>query len=200
MADCASTSTRYACDTPSAFDKAADTLQPVATHPVRLFGDPVLTQPAREVEEINGNLVALADTMYDTMYEAVGAGLAAPQIGVQRRVFTYDIGEGPHAIVNAEIVESSGEWTYNEGCLSVPGLHFEIVRPKVVTLRGVGLDGDELVIEADEMLARVFQHEVDHLNGVLLLDRLEPGERKQALRTLRDQDLAAVPRGAGPAL
>jgi peptide deformylase len=172
----------------------------VATHPVRLFGDPVLKQPAREVEEINGSLATLAETMYDTMYEAVGAGLAAPQIGVQRRVFTYDIGEGPHTIVNPEIVESSGEWTYNEGCLSVPGLHFEIVRPKVVTLRGVGLDGDELVIEGDEMLARVFQHEIDHLNGVLLLDRLEPEERKRALRTLRDQDLAAVPRGAGLAL
>jgi peptide deformylase len=172
----------------------------VATHPVRLFGDPVLKQIAREVEEVNGSLAALAETMYETMYEATGAGLAAPQIGVQRRVFTYDVGEGPHTIVNPEIVESSGEWTYDEGCLSVPGLHFEIVRPKLVTLRGIGLDGNELVIEADEMLARVFQHEIDHLNGVLLLDRLEPGERKRALRMLRDQELAAVPRGAGPAL
>ena len=180
--------------------KVAGTLGAVATHPVRLFGDPVLKQPVGEVEEINGKLVALAESMYETMYEAVGAGLAAPQIGVQRRVFTYDIGEGPHAIVNPEIVESSGEWTYNEGCLSVPGVHFEIVRPKVVTLRGFDLDGRDLVIEADEMLARVFQHEVDHLDGVLLLDRLEPDERKRALRMLRNEDLAAVPRGAGPAL
>ncbi len=167
---------------------------------MRLFGDPVLKQRAREVEDVNGSLVALAESMYETMYEAVGMGLAAPQIGVQRRMFTYDTGEGPHTIVNPEIVEASGEWVFNEGCLSVPGLHFDIVRPKLVTLRGLGLDGNEIEIEADEKLARVFQHEIDHLDGVLLLDRLEPDERKRALRTLRDQDLAAVPRGAGPAL
>jgi len=172
----------------------------VATHPVRLFGDPVLKLPAREVEDLNGSLVGLAESMYETMYEAVGLGLAAPQIGIQRRIFTYDVGEGPHVIVNPEIVESSGEWVYNEGCLSVPGVNFEIVRPKLVTLRGLGLDGNEVEIEADEVLARLFQHEIDHLNGVLLLDRLEPDERKRALRTLRDRDLAAVPRGAGPAL
>jgi len=172
----------------------------VATHPVRLFGDPVLKLPAREVEDLNGSLVGLAESMYETMYEAVGLGLAAPQIGIQRRIFTYDVGEGPHVIVNPEIVESSGEWVYNEGCLSVPGVNFEIVRPKLVTLRGLGLDGNEVDIEADEVLARLFQHEIDHLNGVLLLDRLEPDERKRALRTLRDRDLAAVPRGAGPAL
>ncbi len=172
----------------------------MATHPVRLFGDPVLKLPAREVEDLNGSLVGLAESMYETMYEAVGLGLAAPQIGIQRRIFTYDVGEGPHVIVNPEIVESSGEWVYNEGCLSVPGVNFEIVRPKLVTLRGLGLDGNEVEIEADEVLARLFQHEIDHLNGVLLLDRLEPDERKRALRTLRDRDLAAVPRGAGPAL
>jgi peptide deformylase len=172
----------------------------LATHPVRLFGDPVLKQRSREVENVNGNLVALAETMYETMYEAVGVGLAAPQIGVQRRIFTYDVGEGPHTIINPEIVAASGEWTFNEGCLSVPGMHFEIVRPKVVTLRGIGLDGSEIEIEADEQLARVFQHEIDHLDGVLLLDRLEPDERKRALRALREQDLATIPRSAGPAL
>ena len=160
----------------------------------------MLKLPAREVEDLNGSLVGLAESMYETMYEAVGLGLAAPQIGIQRRIFTYDVGEGPHVIVNPEIVESSGEWVYNEGCLSVPGVNFEIVRPKLVTLRGLGLDGNEVDIEADEVLARLFQHEIDHLNGVLLLDRLEPDERKRALRTLRDRDLAAVPRGAGPAL
>jgi len=144
--------------------------------------------------------VTLAESMYETMYEALGMGLAAPQIGVQRRIFTYDVGEGPHTIINPEIVESSGEWVFNEGCLSVPGLHFDIVRPKLVTLRGLGLDGNEIEIEADEKLARVFQHEIDHLDGVLLLDRLEPDERKRALRALREQDLATIPRSAGPAL
>ena len=172
----------------------------VATHPVRLFGDPVLKQRSREVDDLNGSLVGLAETMYETMYEALGLGLAAPQIGVQRRIFTYDVGEGPHVIINPELVEASGEWVYNEGCLSVPGMHFEIVRPKVVTLRGIGLDGNDFVIEADEVLARLFQHEIDHLDGVLLLDRLEPDERKRALRAIREQDLATIPRGAGPAL
>ena len=171
-----------------------------ATHPVRLFGDPVLKQRARDVEELDGSLAALVETMYETMYEAVGVGLAAPQIGVQRRIFTYDVGEGPHAVVNPEIVDASGEWIFNEGCLSVPGIHFEITRPKLVTLRGVGVDGNKIEIEADEMLARVFQHEIDHLDGVLLLDRLEPDERKRALRTLRERDLTMVARGAGPAL
>jgi peptide deformylase len=172
----------------------------MATHPVRLFGDPVLKQKARDIEDFNGSLAALAETMYETMYQALGVGLAAPQIGVQRRIFTYDIGEGPHAVVNPRIVEASGEWIFNEGCLSVPGIHFEIARPKVVTLRGVGLDGSEIEIEADEMLARVFQHEIDHLDGVLLLDRLEPDERKRALRDLREQDLTVVARSAGSAL
>jgi peptide deformylase len=160
----------------------------------------VLKEPAREVEELDGSLAALVEAMYETMYEAVGVGLAAPQIGVQRRIFTYDIGEGPHAVVNPEIVEASGEWVHHEGCLSVPGMHFDITRPKVVTLRGVGIDGSAIEIEADEMLARVFQHEIDHLDGVLLLDRLEPDERRRALRALREQDLAAVTRTAGPAL
>jgi peptide deformylase len=169
-------------------------------HPVRVFGDPVLKQRAREVEELDGSLAALVEAMYETMYEAVGVGLAAPQIGVQQRIFTYDVGEGPHAVVNPDIVQASGEWVYNEGCLSVPGLHFEITRPKLVTLRGVGVDGSEVEIEADEVLGRVFQHEIDHLDGVLLIDRLEPDERKRALRTLREQDLTTVSRGAGPAL
>ena len=171
-----------------------------ATHPVRLFGDPVLKQRAREVEDFDGSLAALVEAMYETMYEAVGVGLAAPQIGVQRRIFTYDVGEGPHAVVNPEIVDASGEWVFNEGCLSVPGLHFEITRPKLVTLRGLAVDGSKIEIEADEMLARVFQHEIDHLDGVLLLDRLEPDERKRALRTLRERDLTMVARGGGPAL
>jgi peptide deformylase len=179
---------------------ATATKETMATHPVRLFGDPVLKQRSREVEDLNGTLVGLAESMYETMYEALGLGLAAPQIGVQRRIFTYDVGEGPHVIVNPEIVETSGEWVYNEGCLSVPGMHFEIVRPKVVTLRGIGVDGNDVVIEADEILARLFQHEIDHLDGVLLLDRLEPDERKRALRAIREQDLATIPRGAGPAL
>jgi peptide deformylase len=175
----------------------------VASYPIRLFGDPVLKQRAREVEELDGALHQLADTMYATMYEAVGLGLAAPQVGVQRRLFTYDVGDGPATIVNPELVDTSGEYSYEEGCLSVPGFRFQIVRPKLVTLRGLDLDSNEIVIEGDEVLGRVFLHEIDHLDGVLLIDRLEPAERKRALRALRNQDLAAATarsHGATPAL
>jgi peptide deformylase len=174
----------------------------MAPYQIRLFGDPVLKQRSREIEELDGTLAGLVESMYTTMYEALGLGLAAPQVGVQRRLFTYDIGDGPTAIVNPEIVETTGEFLYQEGCLSVPGFSFEIVRPKVVTLRGVDLDGRELVIEGDEQLGRVFLHEVDHLDGVLLLDRLEPDVRKEALRTLRNHDLvaAAAHPGGAPAL
>jgi peptide deformylase len=165
----------------------------VPGYPIRVFGDPVLKQRAREVEDVDAELAALVDSMYDSMYEAVGLGLAAPQIGVQRRIFTYDIGEGPTAVINPVIVETKGEFTYQEGCLSVPGLSFEIVRPKLITLQGLDVEGNEIVVEGDEQLGRVFLHEVDHLDGILLLDRLDPDVRKQALRALRERDLTAVP-------
>jgi peptide deformylase len=173
----------------------------VASFPIRLFGDPVLKQRAREVEELDGGLATLVETMYVTMEEASGIGLAAPQVGVQKRLFTYEVEDsGPRVVVNPEIVESSGEWLYNEGCLSVPGLHFEIVRPRLVTLQGIDLDGNEVVFEADELLARLFQHEIDHLDGVLLLDRLEPDQRKQALRAIREHGFNGAGRGDGNAL
>jgi peptide deformylase len=136
--------------------------------------------------------------MYETMYEASGAGLAASQVGVQQRFFVYDINDdtGPHVIFNPEVVETAGEWTYEEGCLSLPGLAFEIVRPKLVTVRGVDLDGNEVVMQGDELLGRVFLHETDHLDGVLMIDRLEGEDRKTALRQLREQDMN-VPRPIG---
>lgn len=154
-----------------------------------MFGDPVLRQRAPEVTELDGDLARLVDTMMETMHEAQGVGLAAPQVGVQKRLYTYDVGEVAGVLVNPEIVESSGEWVYDEGCLSVPGLSFEIVRPKVVTARGIDLDGNEVVIEGDELMGRLIQHEIDHLDGVLLLDRLEADARKAALRELRQRAL-----------
>jgi len=127
--------------------------------------------------------------MYETMAEAEGVGLAAPQVGVRKRIFTYDLheGDGPGVVINPEIVETSGEVTSEEGCLSVPGFHFEIVRAEHVTMRGLDLDGNEIVLEGDELLARMIQHEIDHLDGVLLLDRLEPEIRRAALAELRNQ-------------
>ncbi len=162
----------------------------MATHPIRVFGDPVLRQPALEVEEIDEALVQLAGEMLETMYDAPGVGLAAPQVGVQRRFFVYDVGEGPGVVVNPRLVETSGTWTYLEGCLSVPDLHWEIIRPARVRLVGLDLDGKDLDIEADELLARCFQHEIDHLDGMLLLERLEPEVRKDAMRILRARSLA----------
>ena len=173
----------------------------MSTFPVRLFGDPVLRQRSKEVENLDGDLARLVGAMYETMQEAIGLGLAAPQVGVLKRLYTYDLGEGPAVVVNPEIVESSGEWAYEEGCLSVPGLHFEIVRPKLVTVRGVDLDGNEVVIEGDELMGRLIQHEIDHLDGTLLLDRLDPDTRKEALRELRRAQLDGsfpVVVGGGP--
>ncbi len=163
----------------------------MATYAIRLFGDPVLKQRAREVEELNGDLARLVATMYDTMEEALGVGLAAPQVGVQKRLYTYDVGEGPAVLVNPEIVDSSGEWAYDEGCLSLPGFHFEIVRPKLVTVRGLDLDGREVVFEGDELMGRLIQHEIDHLDGVLLIDRLDADARKEAMRELRRYDFGS---------
>jgi len=159
---------------------------------LRLFGDPVLKQPARPVEELTGDLVPLVHGMYETMAEAEGVGLAAPQVGVRKRIFTYDLheGDGPGVVINPEIVETSGEITSEEGCLSVPGFHFEIVRAERVTMRGLDLDGHEVLLEGDDLLARMIQHEIDHLDGVLLLDRLEPEVRRAALAELRNQQLA----------
>jgi peptide deformylase len=163
----------------------------VATYPLRFFGDPVLKQRAREVEDIGGELVALVHGMYETMEEEEGVGLAAPQVGVRRRLFTYDLheGDGPHVVINPEIVERTGEIESEEGCLSVPGFRFAVVRAERVVMRGVDLDGKEVVLEGDDLLARMIQHEIDHLDGVLLLDRVDPDVRRQAMRELRARDL-----------
>ncbi len=165
----------------------------MSLYPIRVFGDPVLRQPAAEVTDIDDTLVRLADDMLDTMYDAPGVGLAAPQVGVQKRFFVYDIGEGPHAVVNPRLSGHDGDWDYVEGCLSVPDLHWPIVRPRVVRLTGWDLEGNRVHIEADELLARLFQHEVDHLDGVLLLERLDSDQRKLAMRALRQRamDLTA---------
>jgi peptide deformylase len=162
-----------------------------APYEIRLIGDPVLRQRAAEVTDLDGRLAKLADDMVQTMYEAPGLGLAAPQVGVQKRLFVYDVGDGPQAIVNPEIRESRGEWEYDEGCLSIPGLSFELVRPKEIHLVGYDLDGNELSIEADEVLARCFQHELDHLDGVLFLERLSDDDRKAAMRVIRERRLRA---------
>jgi peptide deformylase len=156
---------------------------------IRQYGDPVLKERTREIMEIDASVAALAESMIETMYEAPGAGLAANQIGVMRRIFVYDIGEGAQVVINPRIVESDGEWIYEEGCLSVPGLSWDIVRPNAVHLVGLDLDGNEVSIEATELEGRVFQHELDHLDGILLVDRLDPDQRKEAMKILRARTL-----------
>jgi len=158
----------------------------MAAYDIRIIGDPVLRQQAHDVTDIDDALLRLVDDMIETMYEAPGVGVAAPQVGVQKKLFVWDIGEGPNAMINPEIIESDGEWTFEEGCLSVPGLSWDIVRPKMVHVIGRDLDGNEVSYEADEFEARMFQHELDHLAGTLLVDRLDPDTRKEALATLRD--------------
>ena len=160
---------------------------------IRLFGDPILRQETRAVTEIDGAVAQLASDMIETMYAAPGVGLAANQVGVNRRMFVYDVGDGPGVVINPRIAESDGEWSYYEGCLSMPDLAWDVVRPRRVRLVGLGLDGEEIDLEADELLARCFQHEVDHLDGVLLVSRLDPERRKEAMRVLRTRALEGSP-------
>jgi peptide deformylase len=158
----------------------------VAAYQIRQFGDPVLTQRSAEVTELDGTLARLVDDMIETMHDAHGLGLAAPQVGVQKRLFVYQLEDrDPVAIVNPTIAESRGEWEFDEGCLSIPGLYFPIVRPKEIHLTGWDIDGNEVSIEADEIEARCFQHELDHLDGRLLLTLLDKVQRKEAMRELR---------------
>jgi peptide deformylase len=153
---------------------------------IRTFGDPVLKRRAQEVTEIDARIVLLAEEMHATLKEAHGLGLAAPQVGVGRRLFVYEIGEsGPRTMINPVIDGSDGEWEHEEGCLSVPGLYFHIRRPKHVHIKGLDLDGNEVSIEADELEATLYQHELDHLDGRLLLELLDDDQRKTAMRELR---------------
>ena len=158
----------------------------MAPYDIRIIGDPVLRRRAADIDHIDSTLVHIVEGMVETMYSADGVGLAAPQVGVQKRLFVWDLGDGPRTIVNPQIVESDGEWVYDEGCLSVPGLSWEIVRPKAVHVVGRDLDGNEISVEADEIEARLFQHELDHLDGTLLIEHLDEATRKAALRTLRE--------------
>ena len=160
---------------------------------IRQYGDPVLKERAREVENIDGAVANLVDSMLETMYAAPGTGLAANQVGVQRRFFVYDVGDGAKTVINPRIVESEGEWVYEEGCLSVPGLTWEIMRPNTVHLVGLDLDGNEISLEGSELEGRVFQHELDHLDGILLVERLDDAQRKDALKILRSRSMDQGP-------
>ena len=157
--------------------------------PIRTFGDPVLRTPAEPVEEFSRSLQHLIDDLLETMYDASGVGLAAPQIGISKRVFVADIGDGPFAMVNPEIVETSDVWSFEEGCLSVPDRYWPIKRPAFARARGLDASGSVVEVEGDELLGRVLQHEIDHLSGKLLLERLSRHTRREALREVREETL-----------
>lgn len=156
--------------------------------PIRVYGDPVLNTVTSEIENIDASIAALAESMIETMYDAPGVGLSANQVGVNKRMFVYDEGEGDGAfvVINPRIVETSGEWTFHEGCLSVPGLSWDITRANAVHLVGLDLDGNDIDIQTDEYRGRIFQHETDHLDGVLLIERLDPDQRRETKILLRE--------------
>lgn len=162
-------------------------MRDMAVLPIRLFGDPVLRERGRPVTEFDANLDRLVEDMVETMYAARGAGLAAPQVGVLKRMFVYDVGdgEGVHVVCNPELSDYAGEWTYEEGCLSLPGVYVEVERPMEVTCRFQDERGDTHEVRADDLLGRVFQHETDHCDGIWFVDRAEKSKRRAALRELR---------------
>ena len=155
--------------------------------PIRTFGDPVLRTPCAEVPAIGPDLSRLVDDMLETMYDAPGVGLAANQIGVGLRVIVFDIGDGPLHMINPVIEETSGSWSYEEGCLSVPNRYWPIKRASYARASGLDLDGNRVVYEGEELMGRVLQHEVDHIEGMLLLERLSRRTRKQALKEIREE-------------
>ena len=161
----------------------------MAIFPIRTFGDPVLRAQGATITEFDSALRQLIDDMIETMYDAPGVGLAAPQIGISKRVCVFDAGEGATVLINPEIVELEGEWTFDEGCLSVPGYYWPITRPSFARAVGVDAHGEPVEYAGEELLGRVLQHEIDHLNGMLLIERLERRVRKAALRDLRNDAL-----------
>ena len=146
----------------------------MTAHPIRFLGDPVLGQKAKRVPNIDGSLATLVDDMVDSMREASGVGLAAPQIGVSLRVIVIGLPEEePFALINPEIVRRSGERRVEEGCLSVPGYRAELTRSLTVVVKALDLSGKPLRLKArDDLLAQALEHEIDHINGVLYIDHL----------------------------
>lgn len=180
---------------------------------IRTYGDPVLRSTAKDIVNIDSKLEAVCNQMFEAMISAQGIGLAAPQVGIQQRFFVYDT-EGVNdlensvgtvrrgvsrkasnaaseprigVLINPVISETEGEWAYEEACLSVPGLSWDIIRPKTIHVSGYDIDGNEVSLEADELFSRLIQHEIDHLDGVLLVDRLDAETRKAARKALNER-------------
>ena len=145
----------------------------MAIRNLRYEGDPILRKTSKEVKEVTPKIRELIDDMLETMYEANGVGLAAPQVGVLKRIVVIDVGEGPLVMVNPQVVKTSGSQTGDEGCLSVPGKAGTVTRPDEVTVRFMGEDGEWYELEGRELLARAICLECDHLDGKLYIDIVE---------------------------
>lgn len=160
----------------------------MSVQPIRLFGDPVLRMPAQPVVDFDKELRTLVKDLTETMLDAPGAGLAATQLGVLLRVFVYDVDDEVGHLINPVLDLSDDEQFGEEGCLSLPGLAFDCRRAFGVVAKGFNMYGDPVVIEGTEMLARCVQHETDHLDGVLFIDRLDPEQRKAAMKAIREAE------------
>lgn len=142
----------------------------MALRKIRLDGDPILRKQSREIDVINDKILMLIDDMKETMYDAQGVGLAAPQVGILKRLIIIDVGEGPVAYINPEITMTEGEQCGPEGCLSIPGKVGEVVRPMKVEVKALNEAGEVFVTVGEALLARALCHEIDHLNGILYTD------------------------------
>lgn len=164
----------------------------MAIRPIRVWGDPVLRTPAETVTKFDDDLKLLIADMFDTMYDAPGVGLAAPQIGVSLRLFVFDV-EGENGVVaNPRLGLSDEEQRGDEGCLSVPGLAYDRRRAMHATVSGLDEAGGPITLTSSGLLARCFQHETDHINGELYVDKLDRDERKAAMKAIREADWAAA--------
>jgi len=158
---------------------------------IRLYGDPVLRRKSREVEEVNGDIQKLIDNMAKLMYQNKGLGLAAPQVGILKRVIIADVGDGLVSLVNPKILWRQGKDTMSEGCLSIQGINLEIKRSKEVIVEGLTKEGEKVQLGAVGLLARVLQHEIDHLDGILIIDRV-PKKKIKPIKKELDRIKAMV--------
>lgn len=161
--------------------------------PIRLFGDPILRTPAAPVVDFDEELRTLVADLTDTMRDAPGSGLAAPQIGVGLRVFTYDVDGVVGHLVNPTLTLSSLTQHGPEGCLSIPGLEFDCTRAERARATGCDMHGEPVTIEGSQLLARALQHETDHLDGILFVDRLDRESRRAAMRAIREAEWMGAP-------
>jgi len=149
---------------------------------IRLYGDAILTQKSLPVKEIGPAERLLIESMLYTMYQHKGIGLAAPQVGIDQRIFVADIGDGPIAVINPKVIKKSGLVGMDEGCLSIPGINVTIKRPKKITVSFTDINGQKHTVDLENLLARVFLHETDHLDGKLIVDYVSAKEKKELIK------------------